>query len=795
MTKSKFTSVLKLFVFFLIFTLTANQLFAQLNTNGSFEEATLGIVAADSIDGWVIEVSTAIDPAPVIEIIDSIAQNGKNSLRAAITSVGSNQWDIQVIADSIPVVPGETYLYSVWAKSESAGVQVNFTTGNYDYNEYGVIRPATLTTAWQKYSFQFTISDQEVFARAPIHMSLAASQNSIIYLDNLKIQKLVDQIEASKPIIVEAELGDVGSDFAVMQDDTINYVSIQTDASDFDPAVMEFPGFQARTISFEVTFPDTGEYNLFAKIRVGSGQWDDDSFLYGNGFGIKDSSNADDWIVVNGLQNSGFNEPSAYVFEPGALADGVWKWINISQNLFHVQGISYKVVEDSLTTIFQIGGRETGFDIDKFAFAKANLFYTVENLEMIEPGVDEIPSGAWTGPPLANDKPKFLGSAYSSTQAPDFEFYWNQITPENASKWGSVEGTRDVMNWGGLDEAYNFAKVNGFQFRFHVLIWGNQQPNWIESLSTEEQLEEIREWFEAVAERYPDIDYIEVVNEPLHDPPSGATNGNYIEALGGSGTSGWDWVLNAFRMAREIFPASTKLLINEYGILGSSSTVTNYIKIIELLKAENLIDGIGAQGHAFSTNVPASVIINNLTSLGATGLDIQITELDIDGPNDQVQLTNYQKIIPAVWEHPSVEGVTLWGWKPGLWRNAQAAYIIDLTGNERPAMVWLRDYIQNYVVGVSESSEEIPSDFELYSNYPNPFNPTTQIKFSIPQSTYVSLKVYNSLGEEVANLFEGYKNAGTFITTFDASNLASGIYIYQIIASNFVQSKKLVLMK
>ena len=93
------------------------------------------------------------------------------------------------------------------------------------------------------------------------------------------------------------------------------------------------------------------------------------------------------------------------------------------------------------------------------------------------------------------------------------------------------------MNWAQLDNAYELAKSNNFPFRMHVMIWGNQQPAWIESLSTTEQLAEIEEWFAALAERYPNMDMIEVVNEPLHDPPAGEGNGNYIEALGGAGDS------------------------------------------------------------------------------------------------------------------------------------------------------------------------------------------------------------------------------------------------------------------
>ena len=106
------------------------------------------------------------------------------------------------------------------------------------------------------------------------------------------------------------------------------------------------------------------------------------------------------------------------------------------------------------------------------------------------------------------------------------------------------------MVWEGLDAAYLFAKNNGLPFKFHTLIWGQQQPGWITSLSAEEQLAEIEEWFTEVAARYPHIDLIDVVNEPINAPAA------YREALGGAGTTGYDWVINAFKMARKHFPKS-----------------------------------------------------------------------------------------------------------------------------------------------------------------------------------------------------------------------------------------------
>lgn len=329
--------------------------------------------------------------------------------------------------------------------------------------------------------------------------------------------------------------------------------------------------------------------------------------------------------------------------------------------------------------------------------------------------------------PLADGQKKFLGCAYSDSQSPYFERYWNQVTPENAGKWGSIEGTRDQMNWGKIDEAYNFAKDNGFPFRFHVLIWGNQQPGWIEELDAESQLEEIEEWIAAVAERYPDIDYLEVVNEPLHDPPD-AGDGGYIDALGGSNNlygTGWDWIIKSFELAKKYFPDSsgTKLYINDYSIPNNNGTTSKYLEIINLLIERNLIDGIAIQGHAFSTRGSMQTIKKNLDRLGATGLPIQVSELDIDGIDDQVQLDSYQRIFTTFWQHPSVEGITLWGWRVGLWRSKEGAYLVTPDrGSPRPSLTWLRDYVNNPLIPIADSTsiaEEKPLDATLvwHSSY------------------------------------------------------------------------------
>ncbi len=88
-----------------------------------------------------------------------------------------------------------------------------------------------------------------------------------------------------------------------------------------------------------------------------------------------------------------------------------------------------------------------------------------------------------------------------------------------------------------------------------------------------------------------------------------------------------------------------------------------------------------------------------------------------------------------------------------------------------------------------------PTNFELSQNFPNPFNPTTNIKFSLPEASNVTLKVFNTLGEEVANLTNRMFEAGVHNVSFDASNLISGVYFYSIEANNFVQVRKMMLLK
>jgi hypothetical protein len=112
---------------------------------------------------------------------------------------------------------------------------------------------------------------------------------------------------------------------------------------------------------------------------------------------------------------------------------------------------------------------------------------------------------------------------------------------------------------------------------------------------------------------------------------------------------------------------------------------------------------------------------------------------------------------------------------------------------------WVNEtkYIYNYagVTAVDNNLTTVPSHYYLSNNYPNPFNPTTNIKYSLSSGGFVTLKVYDIIGREVATLVNENQSSGNYTVRFDGSGLSSGVYLYQLKVNNFVSTKKLVLMK
>lgn len=307
---------------------------------------------------------------------------------------------------------------------------------------------------------------------------------------------------------------------------------------------------------------------------------------------------------------------------------------------------------------------------------------------------------------IAKGANKFLGNITVGNQVrSDFLNFWNQITAENECKWGSIEGGRDQMSWDGCDRAYNFAKKNQIPFRFHTLVWGSQYPGdpgtaserptagWLMKLSASERKAEVEEWIEAVAKKYPDAEMIDVVNEahPNHAPAP------FKDALGGDGASGYDWIVNSFKLARKHWPKAI-LVYNDYNTIEYGDQVDWCVNMLKaIIKAGAPIDAVGAQAHdAFKVNT--NTVKSNIDKLASTGLPVYITEYDIELDDDAQQKKVMEEQFTMFWNHPKVVGVTYWGYVCGqTWRKGpsgnKGTCIMNSNGAERPALTWLKDYV------------------------------------------------------------------------------------------------------
>ncbi|MBA4312999.1 MAG: hypothetical protein C0417_10255 [Chlorobiaceae bacterium] len=108
--------------------------------------------------------------------------------------------------------------------------------------------------------------------------------------------------------------------------------------------------------------------------------------------------------------------------------------------------------------------------------------------------------------------------------------------------------------------------------------------------------------------------------------------------------------------------------------------------------------------------------------------------------------------------------------------------------------IWRRS-LSEIITSVEQINSHIPEKFALNQNYPNPFNPSTTIQFDIPKASFVTLKVYNVLGQEVATLVNENKKIGRYEVEFDGARMASGVYFYKLQTNHFTKTMKLLLIK
>lgn len=186
----------------------------------------------------------------------------------------------------------------------------------------------------------------------------------------------------------------------------------------------------------------------------------------------------------------------------------------------------------------------------------------------------------------------------------------------------------------------------------------------------------------------------------------------------------------------------------------------------------------GGTSYSAVTNPGTTGNINGIDGAGSDWWAIRSGNTIYRSTNGAANWTNAHVAGTSVFQH--IDIVTAADNCSDGWAVGNAGVIVKMSGNP---------------TGISTVSSEVPSSFLLKQNYPNPFNPTTNINFSLPKSGVVTLKVYDMSGKEVAVVLNEFKSAGSYIVGFSAANLPSGAYFYRLSSGNFVDTKKMILVK
>jgi len=266
-----------------------------------------------------------------------------------------------------------------------------------------------------------------------------------------------------------------------------------------------------------------------------------------------------------------------------------------------------------------------------------------------------------------------------TTQITNREF--NMITAENEMKVDAMQPNQGQFNWSSGDRIVNWALQNGKRVRGHALAWHSQQPGWMQNQSGQTLRNSMLNHITQVASYYKGKIYAwDVVNEAFADGSSGARRDSNLQRTGN------DWIEAAFRAARAADPQA-KLCYNDYNTDNWQHAKTQAVyNMVRDFKSRGVpIDCVGFQAHFNSGNPVPSNYHETLQNFANLGVDVQITELDIEG-NGSSQADQFKGVTQACLAVARCTGITVWGVKDSdSWRASGTPLLFDGSGNKKQA--------------------------------------------------------------------------------------------------------------
>lgn len=218
------------------------------------------------------------------------------------------------------------------------------------------------------------------------------------------------------------------------------------------------------------------------------------------------------------------------------------------------------------------------------------------------------------------------------------------------------------------------------------------------------------------------------------------------------------------------------------GIVFAALLVSALILITNTKSEPGFNSGTGCGGsgcHTSETGIVSAEVLNNFqVRVTVTGTTSKVGGELVDAGGNVVAVINSTSSNPFTLTAPSSGTYTVnAGFKNPSKKWGTTSAVINVTG------------IDEELVGLN------PKTFGLSANYPNPFNPTTKIRYAISQTAFTTIQVYSILGEEVATLINEVKTPGIYEINFDGTDLTSGTYFYKLESGNFSQTKKMIILK
>jgi endo-1,4-beta-xylanase len=316
----------------------------------------------------------------------------------------------------------------------------------------------------------------------------------------------------------------------------------------------------------------------------------------------------------------------------------------------------------------------------------------------------------------AQQSGRYFGTAVAANKLGDSTYVgilnreFDMVTAENEMKMDATEPNQGQFSYGNADRIVNHVRNQGKRMRGHALAWHSQQPGWMQNMSGSSLRNAMLNHVTQVATYYRGKIYAwDVVNEAFADGSGGGRRDSNLQRTGN------DWIEAAFRAARAADPGA-KLCYNDYNTDNWSHAKTQGVyRMVQDFKSRGVpIDCVGFQAHFNSGNPVPSNYHTTLQNFADLGVDVQITELDIEGSGSS-QAQQFQGVTQACLAVSRCTGITVWGIRDSdSWRSSGTPLLFDGSGNKKAAY-------NSVLSALNSTSTTIPTT----SSTTDPTGPTT----------------------------------------------------------------------